>query len=359
MMDCGTNNETLLRDPLYLGVRQTRPEISQLDEFVDEFINAVQMEFPNCCIQFEDWAGVDAVRLLARYRDRVCCFNDDMQGTAAVALAGILGALRIIGGKLSERSFLFLGAGSAAIGIAELLTEAMTLEGTPREEARARVSLFDINGLVESKRNDIADFQRPYAHPHTPVRIFAEAIESIKPTGIIGVSTVAKAFNQQVIEAMARVNQRPIIFPYSNPTSHSECTAEEAYRWSDGRAVFASGSPFPPVRWGDRTLVPGQGNNVYIFPAIGMAVYATSAKRITDEMFIAAAHAVAEQVTQAELDIGLIYPPQSDILKTELYAAQRVAEVIFKRNLARVPEPRDIGAFIQSKTYQPEYSPLI
>ena len=359
LMDCGTNNEALLRDPLYLGLRQTRPEIPQLDEFVEEFVTAVQEEYPNCCIQFEDWAGVDAIRLLARYRDRICCFNDDMQGTAAVALAGILGAFRITGGRLSEQTFLFLGAGSAGIGIADLLTESIALEGIPPEKARARIWLFDVHGLLESTRNDLADFQKPYAHPHPPVKNFVDAIESIKPTAIIGVSTVAKAFNQRVIEAMARINQRPIIFPYSNPTSHSECTAEEAYQWSEGRAVFASGSPFPPVRWRDRTLVPGQGNNVYIFPAMGMAVYATRAKRITDEMFIAAARAVAEQVTKAELDVGLIYPPQSEILKTELYSAQRVAEVIFKRGLARVPKPADIGAFIQSQTYKPEYPALI
>ena len=359
LMDCGTNNEALLRDPLYLGLRQTRPEIPQLDEFVEEFTTAVQAEFPNCCIQFEDWAGADAVRLLARYRDRICCFNDDMQGTAAVALAGILGALRITGGRLSEQTFLFLGAGSAAIGIADLLTESLVQKGVPLEKARARTWLFDINGLLESTRSDLADFQKPYAHPHPPLKDFVAAIESIKPTAIIGVSTVAKAFNQRVIEAMARINKRPIIFPYSNPTTHSECTAEEAYRWSEGRAVFASGSPFPPVRWRDQTLVPGQGNNVYIFPAIGMAVYATRAKRITDEMFIAAARAVAEQVTQADLDIGLIYPPQSEILKTELYAAQRVAEVIFERGIARAPKPADIGAFIQSQTYRPEYPSLI
>ena len=359
LIDCGTNNEALLRDPLYLGLRQTRPEIAELDQFVEEFITAVQAEFPNCCVQFEDWAGVDAVRLLARYRERICSFNDDIQGTAAVALAGILGALRISGGKLSEQTFLFLGAGSAGIGIADLLTETIALEGIPREKARTRTWLFDVNGLLESSRNDLADFQKPYAHPHPPVKNFVDAIESIKPTAIIGVSTVAKAFNQRVIEAMARINQRPIIFPYSNPTSHSECTAEEAYRWSEGRAVFASGSPFPPVRFGDRTLVPGQGNNVYIFPAIGMAVYATRARLITDEMFIAAARAVAEQVTKAELDVGLIYPPQSEILKTELHAALRVAEVIFTRGLARVPKPSDIGAFIQSQTYKTEYPALI
>jgi malate dehydrogenase (oxaloacetate-decarboxylating)(NADP+) len=359
LMDCGTNNEALLRDPLYLGLRQTRPEISQLDEFVEEFITAVQTEFPNCCVQFEDWAGVDAVRLLARYRERICSFNDDIQGTAAVALAGILGALRITGGKLSEQTFLFLGAGSAGIGIADLLTETIALEGIPREKARTHSWLFDVKGLLESSRNDLADFQKPYAHPHVPVKNFVDAIESIKPTAIIGVSTVAKAFNERVIKTMARINQRPIIFPYSNPTSHSECTAEEAYRWSEGRAVFASGSPFSPVRFGERTLVPGQGNNVYIFPAIGMAVYATRAKLITDEMFIAAARAVAEQVTKAELDVGLIYPPQSEILKTELHAAQRVAEVIFTRGFARVPKPSNIGSFIQSEAYKPEYRALI
>jgi malate dehydrogenase (oxaloacetate-decarboxylating)(NADP+) len=359
LMDCGTNNEALLRDPLYLGLRQIRPEISQLDEFVEEFITAVQTEFPNCCVQFEDWAGVDAVRLLARYRERICSFNDDIQGTAAVALAGILGALRITGGKLSEQTFLFLGAGSAGIGIADLLTETIALEGIPREKARTHSWLFDVKGLLESSRNDLADFQKPYAHPHVPVKNFVDAIESIKPTAIIGVSTVAKAFNERVIKAMARINQRPIIFPYSNPTSHSECTAEEAYRWSEGRAVFASGSPFPPVRFGERTLVPGQGNNVYIFPAIGMAVYATRAKLITDEMFIAAARAVAEQVTKAELDVGLIYPPQAEILKTELHAAQRVAEVIFTRGFARVPKPSNIGSFIQSEAYKPEYRALI
>src|SRR5271155_4086044 len=359
LIDCGTNNDSLRQDPLYLGLRRTRPAVEELDEFVEGFVTVVEDEFPNCCIQFEDWAGVDAVRLLARYRERVCCFNDDIQGTAAVALAGILGALRITGGKLSEQTFLFLGAGSAGIGIADLLTETIALEGISPEKARTHTWLFDVNGLLESTRNDLADFQQPYAHAHRPCKDFVDAIESIKPTTIIGVSTVAKAFNQRAIEAMARISQHPIIFPYSNPTSHSECTAEEAYRWSEGRAVFASGSPFPPVRFGDRTLVPGQGNNVYIFPAIGMAVYATRAKLITDEMFIAAARAVAEQVTKAELDVGLIYPPQSEILKTELHAAERVAEVIFARGLARVPKPSDIGVFIQSQTYKPEYPALI
>ena len=215
--------------------------------------------------------------------------------------------------------------------------------------------MFDVNGLVESTRNDLADFQQPYAHTHRPCKEFVEAIELLKPTAIIGVSTVAKAFNQRVIEAMARINQRPIIFPYSNPTSHSECTAEEAYKWSEGRAIFASGSPFPPVVLDGKTYVPGQGNNVYIFPAIGLAVYATRATRVTDEMFIAAARAVAEQVTQTELDTGLIYPPQSAILATELHAAERVAAVILERGLARVPQPENIAQFVRAQTYKPQY----
>ena len=359
LMDCGTNNEALLRDPLYLGLRQARPAIAELDEFVEEFITAVQEEFPNCCIQFEDWAGVDAVRLLTRYRDKVCCFNDDIQGTAAVALAGLLGALRITREKLSGQTFLFLGAGSAGTGIADLLVQAMTAEGLSADAARERIWFFDVNGLLETSRKDLADFQKPYAHSRPPTKDFVQAIAAIKPNAIIGVSTVAKAFNKRVIEAMSRINERPIIFPYSNPTSHSECTADEAYRWSEGRAIFASGSPFPPVRFNDKTFVPGQGNNVYIFPAIGLAVYATRAKRVTDEMFVAAAHAVAEEVTQAELDIGLIYPPQSTIMKTELDAAQRVAEVIFARGLARVPVPTDIAAFVESQTYKAEYQSLV
>jgi malate dehydrogenase (oxaloacetate-decarboxylating)(NADP+) len=359
LLDAGTNNDTLLRDPLYLGLRQPRPDAARLDEFVEEFIGAVELEFPNCCIQFEDWATADAVRLLERYRDRICCFNDDMQGTAAVALAGIIGALRITGGKLSDQRFLFLGAGSAGVGIADLFTHTMMLEGAAPQEARARIWLFDVNGLLQSGRRDLADFQKPYAHANPPLCDFVEAIEAFKPTAIIGVSTVAKAFNRRVIEAMSRINPRPIVFPYSNPTSHSECTAEEAYQWSDGRAVFAGGSPFAPVRWRDRTFVPGQGNNVYIFPAIGMAVYATRAKRIVEEMFIVAAQAVAEEVTQDELDSGLIYPPQSAIFRTELHAAERVARVIFKRGLARVPEPPDVSALIQAHIYKPEYQKLI
>ena len=359
MLDCGTNNEPLLNDPLYLGIRQPRPTRAELDDFVEEFVTAVEDVFPGCCIQFEDWAGVDAVRLLARYRDRICCFNDDIQGTAAVALTGILGALRVTGARLADQRFLFLGAGSAATGIAGLLRKAMVLDGTSEADAHSRTWMFDKAGLIESSRTDLLEFQKPFAHAHPPTRDLVAAIEWLRPTAIIGVSTVGKAFGRTVVEAMARINPRPIIFPLSNPTSHSECTAEEAYAWSAGRAVFASGSPFPPVRVGDKVFIPGQGNNVYIFPAIGMAVYATQAKRVTDDMFIAAARGVAERVTTAELDVGLIFPPQGDLLDTELHAAARVAEVIFDSGLAGVERPPDPVSFIRAKAYRPEYPSLV
>lgn len=359
MLDCGTDNEALLGDPLYLGLRRRRPAAAELDEFVEEFVTAVQEEFPDCCIQFEDWARADAFRLLRRYRERACCFNDDIQGSGAVALAGLQSAMRITGGRLAEQTFLFLGAGSAGVGIAHLLVSAMAAQGLPREEARARIWMFNRKGLIESTRRDLADFQRPWAHPHAPTADFAAAIEELRPSVIIGVSTAAGAFDRRVIEAMTRINRHPIIFALSNPTSRAECTAQDAYRWSQERAIFASGSPFAPVHVDGRTLVPGQCNNMYIFPAIGLAVYATRARRVTDDMFIAAAHAVAERVTATELDAGLIYPPQSAILETEVHAAKRIAEVIFARGLAAVKPPRDLGAWLESQLYRPEYASLV
>jgi len=354
-LDAGTNNQDLLDDPLYLGLRQNRVRGEDYNAFIDEFVDAVQAHYPKCCIQWEDFANFNAVSILARYRSKVCTYNDDIQGTAAVALAGIFGALRISGQKLTEQRFLFLGAGSAATGIAELISHAMALEGMDIASARRRNELFDTKGLIVGSRTELAEFQQAFALDHAPISVFADAVKALRPTGIIGVSTVPKLFNQQVIEAMAEINERPIIFPYSNPTSRSECTAEEAYRWSQGRAIFASGSPFPPAEIAGKTFVPGQGNNVYIFPAMGMAVFATEAKRVTDEMFIIAAQAVAEQVTDQSLTTGLIYPPQSQILNASLHVATRVAEYIFDKNLAGVSRPNDIGALIRTRAYRPVY----
>ncbi len=358
VLDVGTNNQLLLDDPMYLGLRQPRVRGEEYLAFVDEFVAAVQQRFPKCCIQWEDFANINAVPILSRYKDAICTFNDDIQGTAAVALAGIFGALRITGQKLTDQRFLFLGAGSAATGIAELISLAMTQEGLDIAAARSRSALFDIHGLLVSGRSDIADFQKPFVRDERPLATFVEAVKALRPTGIIGVSTVPKLFTREVIELMAAINERPIVFPYSNPTSRSECTAEEAYGWSDGRAIFASGSPFPPVEMAGRRFVPGQGNNVYIFPAMGMAVYATEATRVTDEMLIVAARAVAEQVTDSDLASGLIYPPQSHILDASLKVAGQVAACIFDRGLARVPRPTDVGALIKERTYRPIYSDL-
>jgi len=356
-LDVGTNNQALLDDPLYLGLRQHRVRGPEYDAFIEEFVRAVQDLYPKCCLQWEDFANFNAVPILARYRDQICTYNDDIQGTAAVALAGIFGALRLSKQKLADQKFLFLGGGSAATGIAELISEAMALEGITVEEGRSRNWLFDVHGLMVSSRTDLAEFQKPFAHDHAPISSFVDAIQAIRPTGIIGVSTVPKLFNQAVIEAMSAINERPVIFPYSNPTSRSECTAEEAYKWSGGRAIFASGSPFDPVVLNGQRFVPGQGNNVYIFPAMGMAVLATQSKRVTEEMFIVAAKAVAEQVTDADLATGLIYPPQSHILEASLHTATRIAGNIFDSGLAGIPRPADLGAHIRSIAYKPSYTP--
>jgi len=356
VLDVGTNNHQLVDDPLYLGLSQPRVRGGEYFDFVGEFVEAVQQLYPKCCIQWEDFGNFNAVPILAKYKDVICTFNDDIQGTAGVALAGILGSLRLTGQKLVDQRFLFLGAGSAATGIAELISLAMAQEGLDIAAARGRNALFDVNGLLVSGRADLAEFQRPYVQERPAIGTFVEAVKALKPTGIIGVSGVPKLFTREVIETMAALNERPIIFPYSNPTSRSEATAEEVYRWSDGRAIFASGSPFSPVEFAGRRLVPGQGNNVYIFPAMGMAIYATEAKRVTEQLFLIAARALAEQVSEKHLAAGLIYPPQSDILRASLHVAERIATGIFDQGLAGVPKPDDIGALIRARAYKPVYS---
>lgn len=357
-LDAGTNNEQYLHDPLYLGIRKTRPPTEELYSFVDEFMEAVQELFPKCCVHFEDWTGVDAVHLLARYRNRYCVYNDDVQGTAGIVLAGMINAARIKGSKLADERYLFLGAGSAGIGLADLLCSAMVGEGLTLEDAQGRVYMFDINGLLETTRTDLVDFQKPYAHKHAPTRDFVAAIDSIKPTTIIGVSTIGGAFTQKVIEAMARINQRPVILALSNPTDRAECTPEQAYTWSNGKAIYAAGVAFPPVHFKGQTFLPGQANNFYIFPAIGMAIFATQASRVTDKMFIEAAHAVADLVPSDLLKQGLLYPLQSHILETEIQTAARVARLVFDSSLARVERPADMVAFIRQHVYKPEYGKL-
>ena len=355
VLDAGTNNETFLNDPLYPGLKRKRVSGKEFDDFIEAFVLAINEVFPKICIQWEDFAGKDAIRILDKYRERVSTFNDDMQGTAGVATAGIITASRFSGKPFSEQRILFLGAGAAAFGIADMLVHKFQKDGLTREEALERVWMFDINGLLVKSRNDLADYQKDFAHDSEPSDDFARSILKIKPTAIIGVSTVGGAFNQQVIENMCAVNERPVIFPYSNPTSRSECTAEQAYTWSKGKAIFASGSPFAPVTFEGRTFTPGQGNNVYIFPAVGLAIFATEAKKVTNEMFVAAAEAVAEQVTEENFKKGLIYPLINDILKVSYNVAIKVAEKIFESGLAGIKKPKDLKTFIKSKMYEPTY----
>lgn len=357
-LDSGTNNEQYLKDPLYLGRRKTRPSTEDLYSFVDEFVEAVQAVFPRCCIHFEDWTGVDAVHLLERYRNDYCVYNDDVQGTAGITLAGMINATKLKGTQLKDEKYLFLGAGSAGIGLANLLCSALVAQGMTLKDAQSRVHMFDIHGLLESTRTDLVDFQMPYAHPHAPCDDFVAAIESIRPTTIIGVSTIGGAFTQKVVEAMSRINERPVILALSNPTEHAECTAEQAYSWSKGKAIYAAGVQFPPVHFEGQVLLPGQANNFYIFPAVGMAIFATQASRVSDAMFIEAAAAVADQVPPAMLAQGLLYPPQSNILETEIQTAARVARLVFDSGLARVERPADMVEFIRGQVYDPKYPSL-
>ena len=355
VLDVGTNNEAFLNDPLYPGLKHKRITGKEYDDFIEAFVLAINEVFPKICIQWEDFQGINAIRILNKFKDKFCTYNDDIQGTATIATAGFISISRLTGKPFTAQKFLFLGAGAAATGIADMLLRKFQKDGMTAEEAAEHVWMFDINGLLVNSRNDIEAFQKPYAHDFEPVSDFADAILKINPTAIIGVSTQGGAFNRQVIENMSKVNERPIIFPYSNPTSHSECTAEEAYAWSKGKAIFASGSPFAPVTYEGRTHIPGQGNNVFIFPAMGLAIFATEASRVTDEMFLAAAEAVAEQVTPEDFDNGLIYPQVKDILRVSEKVAVKVAEQIFNNGLAGVDRPGDIGAFIKSKMYIPEY----
>lgn len=355
LFDIGTTNESLRADPFYLGVREAPLPEKELDELTEEFVQAVQEVFPDCCIHFEDWKGVDAIRMLDRYRDRVLCYNDDIQGTASVALAGIETALHITEGKLTDQRIMFLGAGSAGIGIAKLICAEMRLMGLSEAEAAARVNMFDVNGLVEGSRTDLSAAQRVYASSAKPCKNFLQAIESFKPTVLFGVSTKRGAFTREIIEAMSRLNERPLIFALSNPTEKAECTAAEAYTWSKGKALFAAGVQFPDFELDGKLHHPGQANNFYIYPAIGLATYAARPSRLNDQCFIVAAHATADQVTQRQRAKGMLYPSQDTILETEVTTAARVAEYMFDAGLAQVERPADIRAWLEQMLYKPEY----
>jgi malate dehydrogenase (oxaloacetate-decarboxylating)(NADP+) len=354
-LDVGTENETLLNDPLYIGLRQRRLRGAAYDDFVEEFIVAVAEVFPRTLIQFEDFGNVNAFRLLERYRERICAFNDDIQGTAAVALAGLYSALRLKGGKLAGQKFLIVGAGEAGQGIAGLTVAALMEEGLSLQEARQHLWFVDSHGLVVKSRSDLSGRKLLYAHDHEFIWDLLTIVETLQPTAIIGVSGKQGLFTQPILEAMGRNHERPIIFPLSNPTSRAECTAEEAYGATGGRAIVASGSPFAPVNVEGKTLVPAQGNNVYIFPGVGLGVIASGARHVTDEMFFAAAKTLAQAVAPEDLEQGRVYPPLARIREVSAAIAATVAEVAYQQDLATKPKPEDLLSSIRSLMYEPRY----
>lgn len=357
-LDVGTNNKELLQDPTYIGLPETRLRGAEYDELIDEFMVAATEVFPQALVQFEDFGNSNAFRLLDKYRNRYCTFNDDIQGTASVALAGLLSALRMIGRKLTEQTLLFLGAGEAAIGIGDLVVSAMVEQGIRKEEATSRCWFVDSKGLVVRSRTDLAEHKRHFAQDFPFHQDLLSVVESVKPTALIGASGQPQTFTPGILQAMARMNERPIVFALSNPTSQAECTAEDAYRFTDKRAVFASGSPFGKVEIDGRTFLPGQANNVYIFPAVGLGALATESSRVTDEMFATAAKALDEQVSQDDFARGRIFPPLASIREVAVHIAAAVAKVVFARNLTALKEPADLQGFIRSKMYDPAYRPL-
>jgi len=358
-LDVGTNNSELLTDPFYVGLRQPRLAGADYDAFLDEFVTAVQAAFPRVLLQFEDFGNQHAFHLLAKYRDRLCCFNDDIQGTAAVALAGILSALRLTGGELSDQRILFLGAGEAGTGIADLVVAELEASGMDAGAARRQCWFVDSRGLVVASRTDLAAHKRPYAHDREFVPDLASAVEALRPTALIGVSGQPQTFTKPIVAAMASHNPRPLVFALSNPTSKAECTAEQAYRWSEGRAIFASGSPFGPVTLDGTTFVPGQGNNAYIFPGVGLGIVASGARRVPDEMFRIAARTLADLTSAEDLATGCLYPPLSSIRSVSLQIATAVAEWAYTQGLSDQPQPDDVLEHVRAHVYDPTYESYV
>ncbi len=356
-LDVGTNNEEFLNGgpgPMYMGIREPRIRGQEYDEFIDEFVQAVKKRFPKALLQFEDFSTPNAIELLDRYHDQLLCFNDDIQGTASVALAGLFAATRINGKKLSEMTFMFGGAGSAATGIGHLLAQALENEGLSKEEAMSRLSFIDSKGLVTKCRDTLKTHVAPFAGDHKPMNLL-EAVKTIQPDALIGATGRPGIFSQDVISAMGEQKDHPVIFALSNPTSNAECTAEQAYEWTNGKAIFASGSPFGTVHVHGEVRVPGQGNNAYVFPGLGLGAIYGGITRITDDMLIAAAHTLAENVSQNQIDSGCLYPSLKEIRDVSLNIAVSVAKCAEAQGLTQEPLPEDFKERVEKEMYFPTY----
>ncbi|XP_077139089.1 NAD-dependent malic enzyme, mitochondrial [Ranitomeya variabilis] len=365
VIDVGTDNPALLKDPFYMGLYQKRDRTQRYDDLIDEFMDAVTDRYgQNTLIQFEDFGNHNAFRFLRKYREKYCTFNDDIQGTASVALAGLLATQQVLGKPITEQRVLFLGAGEAALGIANLIVMAMMENGISAEAAREKIWMFDKFGLLVQGRDEGVDGnQESFAHlpPHHSVKSFLDAVNVLKPTAIIGVAGAGRLFTEDVIKAMSAINDRPVIFALSNPTAKAECTAEEAYSWTEGRCLFASGSPFDTVTLNDgRSFKPGQGNNAYIFPGVALAVILSGVRHISDRVFLEAAKALAEQLSAEELEQGRLYPPLSNIREVSICIAVKVMEFVYRNGMAfQYPEPLEKNGYVRSKVWSTDYDSFL
>ena len=365
MLDTGTNNHNLLDDPLYLGWRHERVRGAEYDAFIDAFVQTVRRVFPSAVLQWEDFAKGNARRLLDRYRGEVRSFNDDIQGTGAVTLAGLLSAMAVTGARLREQRIVMFGAGSAAMGICEQIVAAMVGEGATPPDARAAVWLVDSQGLVHDGRSDLDPLKQLYAQPYervsgwlasTPDRFTLEdVVRAIHPTALIGTAAVPGAFNESLVREMAGHVDRPIIFPLSNPTAKSEATAADLIAWTEGRALVATGSPFPDVEYGGRVFEIGQCNNMFVFPGVGLGVVASGARLVTDRMFVAAARALSACSPARRSPGQALYPPLEDAREVARQVALAVGAVAIEDGVAEALSPLDLDASIRATMWEPRY----